>query len=630
MSPTVHLTEGTIRSAASRESFERGRQYYEEGAISGATISGNSLVTLSARCAGTSAPYYWVRAVLDAAGVQSATCTCPYEFGGYCKHIVALLETYIHEPESFEPRPSPDELLKALERADLEALLTQLMQADEAVQRQVERWVTTKEATKAPDQAGKADTKTKPKSLKVDPYRGRLQSAIERAHGRYEYEYEYDDGGDDEELSSELESIRKSIGEFLEAGQPENTMALVLAMVEEVKDSQNSSEFEIPELEDFLSSLDLPLAEAVLSQTLDAGTRRTMQETLKADTWTFAASLAALKDGWKAKLEPPAAASQAATQDEEQDADRDGGDDDDDDGEDDEDASDIEGVDATAINSVTVFGHRLAEHDVSDAKLNVLNRRGDVDGFLKVALEDSKHARYIQKLIELDRASEATRHAERHLTQAPDALLIAQQLRERGNVTEAIVVARHGLTLKLPRAALGRWLGPMAESQGDAALAAAAWTAVFHETPSLQLYQHIEELAGKRWKAIKPDLIKRARETIYADAVAEILLYEREWDEAIALAKSRGVDNRTAQIVADGVVNHRPEWVIDYGRKAADRQIATVSSSHYPAAVDWLMRVKKAYVASGQGEVWNKYFATLRETFKRRPSLQKQFERLKS
>jgi uncharacterized Zn finger protein len=53
--------------------------------------------------------------VLDDSGVVEASCTCLYEYGGYCKHIVAMLLAYMHDPDSFEQRADPRDLLKAKE-----------------------------------------------------------------------------------------------------------------------------------------------------------------------------------------------------------------------------------------------------------------------------------------------------------------------------------------------------------------------------------------------------------------------------------------------------------------------------------------------------------------------------------
>src|SRR5512135_1951816 len=98
------LTESIIRAASSPQSFERGRDYYQGGAISNTAIQGNLLM---GDCEGTQQPYYRVQIELDEAGIRSAHCTCPYEYGGLCKHTVALLLEYIHHPKQFAVRQEP-------------------------------------------------------------------------------------------------------------------------------------------------------------------------------------------------------------------------------------------------------------------------------------------------------------------------------------------------------------------------------------------------------------------------------------------------------------------------------------------------------------------------------------------
>lgn len=81
------LTDDVIRAGANDKSFQRGRELFRSGAISNAAIQGH---TLSGECEGSGSPFYKVCAELDGGGIRSATCSCPYDFGGYCKHIVAL------------------------------------------------------------------------------------------------------------------------------------------------------------------------------------------------------------------------------------------------------------------------------------------------------------------------------------------------------------------------------------------------------------------------------------------------------------------------------------------------------------------------------------------------------------
>ncbi len=82
------LTESIIHAGASDQSYQRGYALWQDGAISNTVIQGNLLL---GECEGTSAPYYDVRIELDEGGIRAVYCSCPYEFDGYCRHIVALL-----------------------------------------------------------------------------------------------------------------------------------------------------------------------------------------------------------------------------------------------------------------------------------------------------------------------------------------------------------------------------------------------------------------------------------------------------------------------------------------------------------------------------------------------------------
>ena len=98
----VQLTEKQIRERAIDQSFRKGQDYYETGAIyNPARQSTGSGVTLTAQCEGSSAPSYRLRVDLDDGGVRSASCTCLYDWGGDCKHIVALLLLYIRNTDEF-------------------------------------------------------------------------------------------------------------------------------------------------------------------------------------------------------------------------------------------------------------------------------------------------------------------------------------------------------------------------------------------------------------------------------------------------------------------------------------------------------------------------------------------------
>src|SRR5215470_8267284 len=107
------LSEATIRANTSPDSFSRGRSYFDSGAVVDMALRGN---TLQGQVEGSQYTPYRVNISFDQGGVTAASCTCPYDSGGWCKHIVAVLLTCLYEGEDVETRPALDEILAELDR----------------------------------------------------------------------------------------------------------------------------------------------------------------------------------------------------------------------------------------------------------------------------------------------------------------------------------------------------------------------------------------------------------------------------------------------------------------------------------------------------------------------------------
>ena len=88
------LTPDHIRERCTAQSFIRGTEYFDDGAISNPIRHD---WTLSATCHGTYP--YRVSVELMPTGIAATRCSCPYDGDGDCKHIVALLLTYIDTPD---------------------------------------------------------------------------------------------------------------------------------------------------------------------------------------------------------------------------------------------------------------------------------------------------------------------------------------------------------------------------------------------------------------------------------------------------------------------------------------------------------------------------------------------------
>lgn len=85
--------EEVIRDLATETSYDRGEAYANYGAVRNLVIEGD---TYRAHVYGTHR--YTVR-VRDESGALGSSCTCPYDWGGVCKHIVAVMLSVLEQQE---------------------------------------------------------------------------------------------------------------------------------------------------------------------------------------------------------------------------------------------------------------------------------------------------------------------------------------------------------------------------------------------------------------------------------------------------------------------------------------------------------------------------------------------------
>lgn len=608
------LTEAVIRAGATDKSFHRGRELYRSGAISNAAIQGQGL---NGECEGNESPFYKVRVELDAGGIRAVTCTCPYDYGGYCKHVVALLLTYAQKSKQFAVRREPAEFLSDLSREQLLALLTKLL----GEQPELYEWV--EAALASPPATGKDKiAAAKRRKVNADVYRRRVRGIMHSLDHMRASEAYWHVGG----LADELRGVERSALEFLDAGDAATALEILLTLVRESHDGFDYIDDSNGELGDFLSGVGETLAEVILSLDLDEDDREDLASDLDElhdrlsdyGVEGLSVAVAAAEHGWG-----EAPREKSAQRDAKEGADED---------EWEEDEWDGEGELTYELDG---FGQPLAsgasdylEKALTRAKLNVLERQGRTDDYLALCAEEGEHLRYALKLCELGRLPEAVSHGLERLIVAGEALMLAQRLREGGRLEDAIKVGERGLKLAGPKAALGQWLGPIEEAQGRASRALEAWRAAFSEKPSLAVYQTIRRLAGARWSKLRPEVMATLEKGYDKRPLAEVLLFEEEWDAAIKVAEKDDVYYGVLEVVADALVKHRPEWVARASIKQAESLIAQTKSNLYPAAADWLRKAKAAYAELGQKGEWQKYLVQLKEQYRRRPALQAQLARL--
>ena len=128
MSDRIQITEAAIRPKVTEQSYDRGVDYYHSGMVESATLRGNRLF---AAVQGSEWDPYQVGITFSGADF-TASCTCPYDWGGYCKHVVAALLTVSDDdsPIPVAVKPPVADLIAEMDAASLRALVCQLIDAD--------------------------------------------------------------------------------------------------------------------------------------------------------------------------------------------------------------------------------------------------------------------------------------------------------------------------------------------------------------------------------------------------------------------------------------------------------------------------------------------------------------------
>jgi uncharacterized Zn finger protein len=576
------LSEALIQRYSSPETFRRGQDYYRQGAVASLILRGQEL---RAEVAGSQFAPYGVRVTFDEAGIIDTSCSCPYEWGGLCKHIVAALLAYLHEPESVREMPALEEALSGLEREELIGLLLRLAEGFPSLSGIIEG-----------ELALSASSESRP--VNVDAIRRRLRASIQSPGYPEPYDEYWHPSGDLDEARRILEGAWN----LILADDAPGALPVLEAITEEYLEAPDMHDWEMMhdyggDLFDFFEEVGMALTEALLSVELTPHERE--DYSAKLDVWlgelgdygagdTFGAAFRAVEQGWSY---PPLVRV------------LEGGIPDDD------------------------FFEELFDDPLTIARLNVLDRQGRHEEFLRLSEAAGEDASYAIMLARLDRAEEAVEYASEHLSTPEEALAVAEALRERGDAEDALLVGERGLSLEGRKFRLAGWVTDLAEGLGRRGLALDAAVAAFHADPTLLSYQRVEELASERWAEHRERLLDHLRQnTSYFPAgQVEVFLHEDLIGDAIAAVEGDPNGALVAR-VADAAIESHPDWVIETCREEAEEIMNEGRSKYYDEVVTWLAKARDAYLAAGREQEWQAYLEELishhQRKYKLRPMLE--------
>jgi uncharacterized Zn finger protein len=582
-----NLTIATIKRAASEKSFERGESYFKSGAVIGLTLRQN---ILQAEVEGNEVHPYRVTAIFDQGGVTECDCSCPYDWDGWCKHIVATLLTCVHQPETIEERPSLGQLLAKLDLAKAKALIESWVTDDPQLLESLDFFV--HRAIPAEKSATLGTPRQRKTSVDPDPYKRQVHNILRDAVQGWE------DGNDDDNIGYELEQLINDALAFAENGDGRSTLVLLKGITEGCIEYWHLiDDFVGSSLIDFGIDLDPAWTEGILSTELTEEESLSWQE--KLEDWSdslgdFSMAIEALRQGWNY---PP--------------------------------------LQRVFQGIPSKYGAWSGEppswgEEFSRIRLKILDRQQRHDDYLQLAKAEGQTQAYLTMLGRLGRVEQAMTVAQEQMTTLEEAKALAETLRDQNQIPQALTVAMTGLTLTCDSPYLlfefASWTRDLAEGLGDQTAQLTANIIAFKARPSLKDYQAIETLSEDDWSSTKEDLLQHlinSDDWFNTEAKVDIFLRENRLDDAIKTVSAHNSAHNPSLClrVMDATIASHSQWVLDTAIANAEVIMNAGQAKSYYSAVEWLKRAKAAYCELDREAEWLTYRRQLKNIHGRKRKL---------
>ena len=584
------ITEKTIREMANAKSFARGKEYYHDGAVSDVIRRGNRI---TAEVEGSD--LYEVTIVLDDGDVAEARCTCPYDFDGYCKHVVAVLLKLVHGADDVTERPPVDDLIRGLDRDDLARLVQKRLEIDRAFATWAEAELATMTARRPASSSGEAVVDT-------GPIREQARRVLAGRYRRARYAEGYHASGHTDELRNLVDAAIP----FLEAGDGLNALRVLESIADAfVDDWIEHSAGSDEDMYELFADLGRLFAHAALMDDIPTDDRDAFKDA--AEDWqsrlseygiedAFDAAIAALESGWDAPV--------------------------------------LQEILAGERKKWPPPGQDAwVEAELTALRLRVLEASGKSEQYLRLARAANARSEYAVMLVKLKRTPEAVKYALKSFKDPDEALDLCKTLKDADHRDDALTVAEASLRLGGDRdddsldsvVPLAHWLREFAAAARRPDLALKAAVAAFRGSLSLEDFDAVKSWAGSSWGEMREEILAILRDAEDAPDRTEIFLSEALIDEAVRSVDENdfkfGANDEPLMRLAEAAHASHSDWVIKLAMTHAMGIIEGNRAGDYELAARWLEKAALAHEAAGREDAWIACLDDLIERHRRKHKL---------
>jgi uncharacterized Zn finger protein len=566
------ITDAKIRELATVKSFDRGQQYYQNGAITSPTRQDNRIW---ADCDGSE--LYQISATLTASDVTDLRCSCPYDWGGACKHEVALLLTYLHQPEAFHVIPPLRELLANHSRDDLLTLIDRVLQQQPDLLTSLEIAA----EVSAPQSAGKP--------IDTSAYRRQIQRALR--------------GDEMRTIAKALEPALKMAEQLYNVGDSFNAGCFYQILLTEITTSYDGELQSIDydgHVSCFSQDAAAGLGDCLADETIDPITRQDWLNTLLEG---------ALEDVKLGGMDFAAGAGDALI----------------------EFATDDEWslLEARIRQEISRSSGRWGRDYLARIIAKRFEHIGQDAASEDVMLELSSPERQMFILVKQGKYDVAIGMAKQHLATAPGLVTqFADALIAAGEAKKAMRYMTEEYNANASYSS-GEWLVKYHSEQGDAKTALKFAEAGFLQRSWLPNYQRIQQLAEPigSWPKVRSRLLKQLTAKQQWQLLLEIAIHEQDGNQALKLLKNLPTHQQPKFKLAIAQVSE-PTVAIAIYEELVHTTIQRKHRSAYQESIQYLQSIQKLQKLPKTAKDWKQYIQRIRDQYPTLKALHSELDRL--
>lgn len=578
------IKESAVRRWTDAVYFQRGQDCFEQGTI---YDQRRREMTLKSKCSGTQAPFYHQKVLFNSKGIEYAECSCPVGTGGRCKHVVALLLTWVYEPDSFQEVEAIEAALEKRSKAELIILIQQMLEQEPDLDYLLELPISVEEK--------------EPLDIKA------IRKQAQRAFGGSDI---YDEWVSTREVERNLDSLLKLAGGYLTRKDPDNAAPIYQTVIETIMDHEDDA---MGDEEGALLGVIYDCCEALggcLDSISETKTRREILQALfKAYHWD------AIEEGGvgAADCVPEILVSKTTP----------------------EERKEIakwtrkvmpKGKDWSDGYHREALGRLLLELEADTL---------DDEAYLKNCRETGRLNDLIERLLQLERIKDAeeaaTAAVEYDFLEALDIFTRHKQ----ADLAEKLVTERlEAVGRKEIDERLIEWLSKRLKGRGDLADALKLEEQLFWQELNIEQYKKLRKLAKgmNRWEDLRAQIITELKKKKESDFLIELYLLEKEVANALAALETLQPDWGDQYLyleVAQAAKKQHPREAIRIFTKEAERFIDYRNRDSYSQAALCLREIRDIYRHLNETQSWQKLIADVRERYKKLPALQDELDRRK-